>query len=197
MQTYFLPVIGLVDPENLSPGDLVVGPCVVISGLAGRRLKCVHLPYSLTFHYREWTRTHTSYWTNYPPSKPVCCTSSSFLNDMFVIAIVELCVYYASCTCVLCGCFSRYDSRVKAMELDERPTEQYSDIGGLDKQIEEVQQHPPTCVISSTYVQVLTCVVSILLSSWWKLLCCQWPTENDLRTLVFNHQKVCLNVTWN
>ena len=32
----------------------------------------------------------------------------------------------------------RYDSRVKAMELDERPTEQYSDIGGLDKQIEEV-----------------------------------------------------------
>lgn len=34
--------------------------------------------------------------------------------------------------------FFRYDSRVKAMELDERPTEQYSDIGGLDKQIEEV-----------------------------------------------------------
>lgn len=32
----------------------------------------------------------------------------------------------------------RYDSRVKAMELDERPTEEYSDIGGLDKQIEEV-----------------------------------------------------------
>jgi len=24
------------------------------------------------------------------------------------------------------------------MEVDERPTEQYSDIGGLDKQIEEV-----------------------------------------------------------
>jgi len=23
-QTYFLPVIGLVDPENLTPGDLVV-----------------------------------------------------------------------------------------------------------------------------------------------------------------------------
>lgn len=36
----------------------------------------------------------------------------------------------------------RFDSRVKAMELDERPTEQYSDIGGLDKQIEEV------CMIS-------------------------------------------------
>merc|ERR1711892_42956 len=29
---------------------------------------------------------------------------------------------------------SEYDSRVKAMEVDTRPTEQYSDIGGLDKQ---------------------------------------------------------------
>lgn len=26
-----------------------------------------------------------------------------------------------------------YDSRVKAMEIDERPSEQYTDIGGLDK----------------------------------------------------------------
>jgi len=31
-----------------------------------------------------------------------------------------------------------YDSRVKAMEVDERPTEQYSDIGGCDKQIKEL-----------------------------------------------------------
>lgn len=31
-----------------------------------------------------------------------------------------------------------YDSRVKAMEVDERPTEKYGDIGGLDKQIEEL-----------------------------------------------------------
>ena len=40
--------------------------------------------------------------------------------------------------CVYACVHVRYDSRVKAMELDERPTEQYSDIGGLDKQIEEV-----------------------------------------------------------
>jgi 26S proteasome regulatory subunit T5 len=33
---------------------------------------------------------------------------------------------------------SEFDSRVKAMEVDERPTEQYSDIGGLDKQIQEL-----------------------------------------------------------
>lgn len=31
-----------------------------------------------------------------------------------------------------------YDSRVKAMEIDERPVEEYSDIGGLDKQIEDL-----------------------------------------------------------
>lgn len=39
---------------------------------------------------------------------------------------------------VVCSLVCRYDSRVKAMEVDERPTEQYSDIGGLDKQIQEV-----------------------------------------------------------
>lgn len=33
---------------------------------------------------------------------------------------------------------AEYDSRVKAMEVDERPTEQYSDIGGLEKQVEEL-----------------------------------------------------------
>merc|ERR1711992_339981 len=33
---------------------------------------------------------------------------------------------------------TEYDSRVKAMEVDARPTEEYSDIGGLDKQIQEL-----------------------------------------------------------
>ncbi|KAF8538516.1 P-loop containing nucleoside triphosphate hydrolase protein [Trichophaea hybrida] len=33
---------------------------------------------------------------------------------------------------------AEYDSRVKAMEVDEKPTETYADIGGLDKQIEEL-----------------------------------------------------------
>lgn len=35
---------------------------------------------------------------------------------------------------------AEYDSRVKAMELDEKPTEQYSDIGGLGKQIQELRE---------------------------------------------------------
>uniref|UniRef100_A0A2K6ALZ6 AAA+ ATPase domain-containing protein n=1 Tax=Macaca nemestrina TaxID=9545 RepID=A0A2K6ALZ6_MACNE len=33
---------------------------------------------------------------------------------------------------------TEYDLRVKTMEVDERPTEQYSDIGGLDKQIQDL-----------------------------------------------------------
>lgn len=35
---------------------------------------------------------------------------------------------------------SEYDSRVKAMEVEEKPQETYSDIGGLDKQIEELDE---------------------------------------------------------
>ncbi|KAJ1334383.1 hypothetical protein BSLG_007538 [Batrachochytrium salamandrivorans] len=33
---------------------------------------------------------------------------------------------------------AEYDARVKAMEVDEKPTEDYNDVGGLDKQIEEM-----------------------------------------------------------
>lgn len=33
---------------------------------------------------------------------------------------------------------AEFDSRVKAMEVDEKPTEEYSDIGGCDKQIQEL-----------------------------------------------------------
>lgn len=35
---------------------------------------------------------------------------------------------------------AEYDSRVKAMEVDEKPVEDYSDIGGLDKQIQELRE---------------------------------------------------------
>merc|ERR1712205_150889 len=35
---------------------------------------------------------------------------------------------------------AEYDSRVKAMEVDEKPTEDYTDIGGLDKQIQELRE---------------------------------------------------------
>lgn len=35
---------------------------------------------------------------------------------------------------------AEYDSRVKAMEIDEKPSEEFTDIGGLDKQIEELRE---------------------------------------------------------
>ena len=67
MQTIFLPVVGLVDPDKLKPGDLV-----------------------------------------------------GVNKDSYLI---------------LDTLPSEYDSRVKAMEVDEKPTEDYNDIGGLEKQV--------------------------------------------------------------
>ncbi|KAL6513220.1 TATA-binding protein [Orobanche gracilis] len=69
-QTIFLPVVGLVDPDQLKPGDLV-----------------------------------------------------GVNKDSYLI---------------LDTLPSEYDSRVKAMEVDEKPTEDYNDIGGLEKQIQEL-----------------------------------------------------------
>ncbi|XP_024364862.1 26S proteasome regulatory subunit 6A homolog [Physcomitrium patens] len=71
-QTIFLPVVGLVDPDSLKPGDLV-----------------------------------------------------GVNKDSYLI---------------LDTLPSEYDSRVKAMEVDEKPAEVYSDIGGLDKQIQELME---------------------------------------------------------
>ena len=56
---------------------------------------------------------------------------------------------------------AEYDSRVKAMEVDERPTEQYSDVGGLDKQIQEViflQIIPPN-LLHFPYLQWQTIIL--------------------------------------
>lgn len=71
-QTVFLPLIGLVDPDKLKPGDLI-----------------------------------------------------GVNKDSYLI---------------LDTLPAEYDSRVKAMEVDEKPTETYIDIGGLDKQIEELDE---------------------------------------------------------
>jgi 26S proteasome regulatory subunit T5 len=69
-QTVFLPMIGLVPPEKLKPGDLV-----------------------------------------------------GVNKDSYLI---------------LDTLPAEFDSRVKAMEVDERPTEKFTDVGGLEKQIEEL-----------------------------------------------------------
>eukprot|EP00005_Dracoamoeba_jomungandri_P004005 CAMPEP_0174250458 /NCGR_PEP_ID=MMETSP0439-20130205/621_1 /TAXON_ID=0 /ORGANISM="Stereomyxa ramosa, Strain Chinc5" /LENGTH=428 /DNA_ID=CAMNT_0015330531 /DNA_START=57 /DNA_END=1343 /DNA_ORIENTATION=+ len=69
-KTIFLPVVGLVDPAKLTPGDLI-----------------------------------------------------GVNKDSYL---------------VLDTLPPEYDARVKAMEVDEKPTEDYSDVGGLDKQIQEL-----------------------------------------------------------
>lgn len=71
-QTVFLPLVGLVEPEKLKPGDLV-----------------------------------------------------GVNKDSYL---------------VLDTLPAEYDSRVKAMEVEEKPSETYSDIGGLSKQIEELDE---------------------------------------------------------
>lgn len=70
VQTIFLPVVGLVDPAQLKPGDLI-----------------------------------------------------GVNKDSYLI---------------LDTLPPEYDARVKAMEVDEKPTEDYADVGGLDKQIQEL-----------------------------------------------------------
>jgi len=71
-QTMFLPVVGLVDPDKLHPGDLI-----------------------------------------------------GVNKDSFLILDMLP---------------AEYDSRVKAMEVDEKPVEKYTDIGGLEKQLKELQE---------------------------------------------------------
>jgi len=48
---------------------------------------------------------------------------------------------------------AEYDSRVKAMEVDEKPTENYSDIGGLDKEIKELVE---AIVLPMTHKELFT-----------------------------------------
>lgn len=50
---------------------------------------------------------------------------------------------------------AEYDSRVKAMEVDEKPTEEYSDVGGCDKQINELIE---AVVLPMTHVEMFSAI---------------------------------------
>ena len=68
---------------------------------------------------------------------------SSNLHKVFMDALCKEKLNFIHCSLqdsylILDTLPCEYDSRVKAMEVDTRPTEQYSDIGGLDKQIQEL-----------------------------------------------------------
>ena len=50
---------------------------------------------------------------------------------------------------------TEFDSRVKAMEVDEKPIEDYTDIGGLDKQIQELIE---AVVLPMTHAERFTAI---------------------------------------
>lgn len=50
---------------------------------------------------------------------------------------------------------TEFDQRVKAMEVDEKPTEDYTDIGGLDKQIQELIE---AVVLPMTHAEKFTTI---------------------------------------
>ncbi len=71
----------------------------------------------------------------------------------------EYVFFYVVCVIILFGTYfseSRYDARVKAMEVDERPSEAYDDIGGLDKQIQELVE---AVVLPITHKVLLSCLI--------------------------------------
>lgn len=84
---------------------------------------------------------------------------------------------------------TEYDSRVKAMEVDERPTEQYSDIGGLDKQIQEVLKFLTMTVLLTECKLTYFWAHCFALCSWWRQLFCPWTTKRSLRIWGSNHQR--------
>jgi 26S proteasome regulatory subunit T5 len=91
-QTIFLPVVGLVDPAKLAPGDLV-----------GVNKDSYLILDTLPAEYDSRVKV------------------SGSRRSCFVVP--------------------SQNPRRQAMEVDEKPTEEYSDIGGLDKQIQEVYSH--------------------------------------------------------
>jgi 26S proteasome regulatory subunit T5 len=50
---------------------------------------------------------------------------------------------------------NEYDARVKAMEVDEKPQEDYTDVGGLDKQIQELIE---AVVLPMTHAEKFTAI---------------------------------------
>lgn len=63
---------------------------------------------------------------------------------------------------------AEYDSRVKAMEVDEKPTEDYSDIGGLDKQIQELVE---AIVLPVTHKVLFTKFLHVMRLLFLEVLC--------------------------
>ena len=144
-QTVFLPVAGLVPPESLKPGDLVG-----VNKDSYLILDTLPAEYDSRWVLGGWMlgagRVHG------------CRRGGEGSNGGCVHLLDGMCVEClcsrhrpttphstaARCTAhappLLAPPTRACPHRVKAMEVDEKPTEDYSDIGGLDKQIQELRE---------------------------------------------------------
>ena len=121
-QTIFLPVIGLVDggertrrPEKIQP------PLPKFSRRHSPHRRVIGRFFLPILRSPRFTHAHAhTHADKLKPADLVGVNKDSYLIlDMLP---------------------AEYDSRVKAMEVDEKPTEDYTDIGGLDKQIQELTE---------------------------------------------------------
>lgn len=91
-----------------------------------------------TVSYVSWK---LSQYVEHNPEKENECRkeqTNEYELTYFLIYISESFSKVRSTHCLHTSDDSRYDSRVKAMEVDEKPKEDYGDIGGLEKQIQEL-----------------------------------------------------------
>ena len=125
-QTIFLPVIGLVD-----------------GGARGFFFSRSAFPFVLPSATRRDVRRASL--TRNPPKTLSYVRARAFASDTLyaqtdALKPADLVGVNKDSYLILDTLPAEYDSRVKAMEVDEKPTEDYSDIGGLDKQIQELRE---------------------------------------------------------
>ena len=118
-QTIFLPVIGLVDGGERTRRPEKIQPPLSFSVVTHRTDGSSGAFFYPSSRSPRFTHAHT-HADKLKPADLVGVNKDSYLIlDMLP---------------------AEYDSRVKAMEVDEKPTEDYTDIGGLDKQIQELTE---------------------------------------------------------
>lgn len=118
-QTVFLPVVGLVDAATLKPGDLV-----------GVNKDSFLILDTLPPEYdnRVKVRLPMISLARPDPAVLLCPAALPPCTEPPRAKLTSLCLCRPDCVCA------------QAMEVDEKPTDSYLDIGGLDKQIEELKE---------------------------------------------------------
>ena len=133
-QTIFLPVIGLVDggakPSRSKPASQIRPGGVLRAALLGGAPRCEKASLFPLFPSRAVALLRAD-----PSPRP-----GFFSRRADKLKPADLVGVNKDSYLILDTLPAEYDSRVKAMEVDEKPTEDYGDIGGLDKQIQELRE---------------------------------------------------------